>query len=80
MCTTYNYLQAVLEKVSSNWHEEANVDDKWSAVRSGVVNPAEKVLGKVGCHQPDWFRESLSSLKPLLEAQNAAYSRCLADR
>ena len=66
-----------MEKVSSDWHEEANVDDKWPSVRSGLVSAAEKVLGKVGCHQPDWFRESLSSLKPLLEARNAAFSRWL---
>ena len=45
-----HYLQALLKKVSSDWHEEANVDDKWSAVRSGLVNAAEKVLGKVGHH------------------------------
>ena len=77
ICVKDNYLQAVLEKVSSDWHEEANTDDKWPSVRSGLVNAAEKVLGKVGFHQPDWFRESLSSLKPLLEARNAAYSRWL---
>ena len=58
------HLQAVLEKASRDWHEEANVEDKWSAVRSGR-------------HQPDWFWESLSSLKPLLEVRNAAYSRWL---
>ena len=58
------YLQAVLEKASGDWHEEANGEDKWSAVRSGLVDAAEEVLGEAGRHQPDWFQESLSSLKP----------------
>ena len=71
------YLQAVLEKASRDWHEGANVEDKWSAVRSRLVNAAEEMLGEAGRHQPDWFQESLSSLKPLLEVRNAAYSRWL---
>ena len=36
-CVKDKYLQAVLEKASRDWHEEANVEDKWSAVRSGLV-------------------------------------------
>ena len=59
------YLQAALEKASRDCHEEANVEDKLSAVRSGLVNAAERTLGEAGHHQPDWFQQSLSSLKPL---------------
>ena len=36
---------------------------------------AEEVFGRVGNLQPDWFRESLEALQPLLVARNAAYSR-----
>ena len=71
------YLQAVLEKACRDWHEEANVEDKWLAVRSGLVNAAGEELGEAGCHQPDWSQEFLSSLKSLLEVRNAAYSRWL---
>ena len=47
------YLQAVLEKASRDWHEEANMEDKWSPVRSELVNSAEEALGEAGRHQPD---------------------------
>ena len=72
-----NYLQAAMEKASSDWREEASVDDKWSALKSGLANAAEEVLGEAGRHQPDWFWESMPSLKPVLAARNAAYSRWL---
>ena len=51
------------------------MEEKWSAVRSALVNTAEEVLGEAGRTQPDWFRESLGGLKPLITARNAAYIR-----
>ena len=46
-------------------------------MRSALVRTAEEVLGRVGYLQPDWFRESMEALQPLLVARNAAYSKWL---
>ena len=35
------------------------------------------MLGRAGCPQADWFRDSLDELKPLLTLRNTAYSRWL---
>ena len=40
------YLQTVMEKANSDWCEEASVNDKWSALKSGLANAAEEVLGE----------------------------------
>ena len=75
-----DYLQKVLEKASIAWHEEDGVNDKWSAVCSALIHSAEEVLGTVKGSQPDWFRDSLNDLKPLLTLRNTAHSRWLGTR
>ena len=57
------------------WCDDAGVEGKWSAVKSALVCTVEEVLGRAGHLQPDWFRESLEALQPLLVARNAAYSQ-----
>jgi hypothetical protein len=71
------YLQEVLERASSDWCNESGVEEKWSAVRCALVSTAEGMLGEAGRTEPDWFRESLVSLKPLIAARNAAHTRYL---
>ena len=41
---------------------------------------ADKLVGKVIGHQPDWFRESMGTLKPLLQSRNCASTKWLASR
>ena len=69
------YLEKVLERAREDWSKADGVDEKWSAVLSALVITAEDVLGRAGRPQPDWFRESLDELKPLLTLRNTAYSR-----
>ena len=74
------YLQGVLERAEDEWHDEAGVEGKWSAVKSALVSIAEEVLGRAGCLQSGWFQESIEALQLLLVARNAAYSRWLGIR
>ena len=71
------YLEKVLERARDACSEDDGVDELWSAIQSALVTTAEDVLGRAGRSQPDWFRDSLEELKPLLELRNAAYSRWL---
>ena len=41
---------------------------------------SDELVGKVKGHQPDWFRESMSTLKPLLQSRNFAHTKWLASR
>ena len=49
------YLQGVLERAEDKWRDEADVEGKWSAVKSALVSTAEEVLGRAVCLQPGWF-------------------------
>ena len=40
------------------------VEDKWSAIRSALVESAEEGLGHEERYQPDWFQESAGFLEP----------------
>ena len=55
------------------WSVEGGIDEKWAAVSRALTELAQG-------HQPDWFRESMSTLKPLLESRNCAYTKWLATR
>ena len=72
------FVQSVLSRASEEWCDGASVDDKWSAVRSALVDSAEEVLGTVVRSQPDWFTDSLDELKPLLLSRNVAYAKWLS--
>ena len=71
------YVRKVMERANKTWCDEDGVDEKWETVRSALVTTAEEVLGPAGCSQPDWFRDSIDKLKPLLAIRNTGYSRGL---
>ena len=71
------YLEKVLEKAREAWCEDNGVDEKWLTIQSALVTTAEDVLGRAGRSQPDWFRDTVQELKPLLNLRKAAYSRWL---
>lgn len=71
------FVEQVLEKASEDWPVEGSVQEKWSVVCSALTEAADDVLGRVRNSQPDWFRESMEELKPLLQHRNDAYRRWL---
>ena len=71
------FVATVLDKTREGWCDEATVTDKWLTVSSALVSSAEEVIGAEKRSQPDWFRDSLELLRPLLLSRNAAYSEWL---
>ena len=50
-------------------------------VMSGaLIESADELVGKVKGRHPNWFRESMGTLKPLLQSKNCAYTKWLASR
>ena len=72
------YVQAVLERADRQWPEDGTAEDKWSVVRSALVDSAEETLGRARRRQPDWFVKSEDTIRPYLQMRNAAYTRWLA--
>jgi len=71
------YLECVLERASASWPEDGTVEEKWKAVSAALTSAADGVLGTSSRRQPDWFSDSQSRLKPLLNNRNRAYTRWL---
>ena len=56
------------------------VDEKWIAVSGAIIESTNELVGKMKGHQPDWLRESMGMLKPLLQIRSCAYTKWLASR
>ena len=74
------YQEEVMKRAKEAWPEVDGVQEKWLAVHDALTSAAQDVLGVATRHQPDWFRESLGELQPLLKVRNEAYSRWLGTR
>ncbi len=66
--------------LKSKWPstELGTCEEKWSAVTSALVDTAEEYLGFQTRKQPDWFKESLTTLEPLLQRRSSLYSKWLS--
>ena len=55
------------------------VEEKWTALRKGIVEASENALGRGSRPQPDWFLQGpgQSIIAPLIEEKNAARQRML---
>ena len=53
-------------------------EDKWTIVRTALMEAADSRLSRVKRCQPDWFQESLDELSPTLRNRNDAYTKWLA--
>ena len=75
------YRDAYREHVSSKavevWKDEGTVEEKWSAIRSALVEAGKEVLGQERQH-PDWFRESSEILEPLFQRRDLLYTKWLS--
>ena len=58
------FQKQVAERVGAAWPTQGGVDEKWTAVSGTLIESADELVGKVKGHQPDWFRESMGTLKP----------------
>ena len=76
--------KAFSEKVSDLLPAEAvdvdggvDTEQEWAAMRKCVVAASSEVLGYETRRQPDWFRDSVDTLRPLIERKNAAHQEFL---
>ena len=65
-------------RAGTAWSMEGGMDEKWAAVSGALMKSADALLGKVRGRQPDWFRESMGTMKPQLQSRNCAYTKWLA--
>ena len=70
-------MEQVLERAVESWPEEGSIEEKWTVVQSALTETADQQLGKVFGNNPDWFREPMGRLTPLLQERNAAYQKYL---
>lgn len=74
------FQEQVCERVKELWGSEGSVQEKWTAVKSALCESAQSVLGTVKKKHPDWFQESSSVLKPLLQERNRLYTKWLGTK
>ena len=55
------------DRASKNWPEEGTAQDKWEVLQSALLDSAEAILSTENRHQPDWFRDSVTVLEPVLK-------------
>ena len=72
------YRECVGTKAVEVWEDEGTVEEKWSAIRSALVEAGKEVLGQEGQQHPDWFRESSEILEPLFQMRNLLYTKWLS--
>ena len=58
------------------WGEGADLmEKKWALGKSVLCEAAEATISREKRRQADWFRESSSAIRPLLQKQAALYKR-----
>ena len=72
------YRERVGMKAAEAWDNEGTVEEKWSVVRSALVESGEEVLGHAKRQHPDWFRDSAEVLGPLFQRRNLLYTKWLS--
>ena len=70
-----NFNEKVCRLVEENWDSRLNGTGKWEVIRDSIAGAAEDVLGWETRRQPDWFKESSSVLKGLIEKRNDLFGR-----
>ena len=72
------YLNGLRERLGESWVVEGSVSENWDVLKVALCDEAEAVLGYEDRRQPDWFRESGTSLRPLLVERNRLHSLWLS--
>ena len=78
MSQRQEYVKGVVERAREEWPDEETVEEKWRAMRTALVDTAGETLGKAKRSQPDWFLDAENTIRPFLQARNAAYTKWLA--
>jgi hypothetical protein len=58
-------------------NEEGSTEENWMALKDCIMSCAEKCVGRSKRKQPDWFKDAIDVLTPLLADKQEAYNRFL---
>ena len=72
------YSKAVLDGVSAVWCSEDGGEGKWQKMRKSLTSAAENVLGWEKHHHPNWFRDSITVLEPMIQKRNMLFAKWLS--
>ena len=76
--TPRGHFQELTSKfVSEQWKTTGTISKKWAVIRSALTEAAKTALGVEKRRHPDWFRESVDSLEPILQKRNQLYLKWL---
>ena len=56
--------------VVDEWCDDASSEQKWGVIRNNIVITATRILVHEQRRQPDWFKESETNLKKLIDKRN----------
>ena len=69
--TSRRQFQELANKIAKEqWKVDGSIENKWATVGSALTKAAKAALGVQKRRHPDWFRESASSLEPILQKKN----------
>ena len=75
--TRDRFNEAVSRAVEEDWREEVSGKQKWKTIRDSVGKAAENAVGYEKRRQPDWFKESETTLRKCTDKSNNLFSQWL---
>ena len=72
--------RAVESKIKGAWSEGKSGEEKWATIRSAFTESGGAILGTSKKRNPDWFRESESTITPVLTHRNQLYNKWLSSQ
>ena len=69
------YNKVVTEAVVDKWRNDSDGSRKWEIIRDSLTESAATILGYERRRQPDWFQESISTLKKLINKRNTLFAK-----
>ena len=80
LATQASFVEAVEGKIKDAWSECKTGDEKWAIIKSAFTESGRAVLGTNNKRNPDWFRESVSTITPVLTHRNQLCNRWLSSQ
>ena len=74
LTTKGRYLMIVDKTLGTKWNNDSTIQEKWSTLKCALCEAAGTDLGYSNRIQPDWFQDSATKIRPLIEKRNKLYS------
>ena len=63
--------------LKENWDQNGSIEDKWKAMKEALMGAANATLDVDKRYHPDWYKETVPELKPILEERNRFFETWL---